>query len=1127
MFFISYSRQQFYYTEYLVQKLESKEIMVWFDVQELAIGRDWQNDLNHGLNTCDGLVLIASRASLASPYVEYEWKLAIQRGIPIYVVHFEAVVLPHELRDVAQRIIHYERALIELHLHLSNRISLLEPTDASLPYRWDRLAWLPNGVIVVFITLVFSALYHLVGAFAVDWAGSVSRFMIQFVFSSLSLFMAYQAWQFIQRDFSYNNVFNSLMLFNGLGVVSYTQLIFPADARIAIVNSTIYLVTVIILPLTLYSLWLLRRSADLLIWTTTGEAPQDLRLNHYPDLVSIQHSAKQKQTVSDIFRRSCQFALHYHTGDTPIADHIRDMLVQSGHEYAPEHAQYHLVIVSNYTHPNWLQTLLAAHPQFIAIVTNSIHIPDGLEALKRYQWIDYRTQSDIQLKGLIEFFNQEADSLSSKLLNNVPESMGRIVIPTPIQIMVLALRIASAILIVTGSIVGLTALIGLPNGQMIAFLAIPLGLLQLMLASQLVQRRITQWVFSGLLLVTLTLTFGVLPEISPIVLIIVAIGGAFILPSLHHQIANLMYIDIPSLVRPLHRPVVVARLVLGLFILAGILGNISPGLFLILVALLLGVFSLAAFSRVFNVSRYIPWFPVGQSPPRKRSMSSVRPVRTWLVNILTILLGVWAVLFVPGIEAAGLMELVAFELGITGYQTVILDDAISLNAPDYFQIPVTYETPGHLDDIGQVIWEGRSTTGLSAQNAITVRLLRFDPTTDIEVDTRGGGDGQPIMPSIIYPPIRVGIPERDPTATVNHYIEQNFAPLVEQRYSGYYMALMQSEFDSRQQERINELLGSDNALPMTTIGVINPGNLPPPEVSRQVENMTSTELTTQDENVYISRFTYDISENNHSWHEWIITLQTVSADYVLQITGDEPSINWHISQIEHVIESLAIDETFRTPFEKEVIVADLTFTVPTESTLEFTDIESQVTARSLLAATGTPQESVQSEVQFLTTAFRHDLITHHAGTYNADGEIVRLRLQTLSPDSSYLHGSALVVAFQSYINRARTEYMMSFARMRNEDGTLNASRMVDTMNSLQFEEPVLTTGELSIGVTYQHLSVYTKAGLASTAFGVSGRQDDVIVFDYAGTTYVLWLFDTSDNYISSFLELIKLTITTD
>jgi hypothetical protein len=74
--FLSYSRSQYYFAESLALRLQTGGLAIWFDVQQLEPGSDWQRDIADGLAGSESVLLLASRAALASPYVARDWRSA-------------------------------------------------------------------------------------------------------------------------------------------------------------------------------------------------------------------------------------------------------------------------------------------------------------------------------------------------------------------------------------------------------------------------------------------------------------------------------------------------------------------------------------------------------------------------------------------------------------------------------------------------------------------------------------------------------------------------------------------------------------------------------------------------------------------------------------------------------------------------------------------------------------------------------------------------------------------------------------------------------------------------------------------------------------------------------------------
>lgn len=82
--FVSYSRKDVVYVEKLVNALRHEGFNPWIDVDELRAGTRWQERLHKQIKTCDAYVLILSRNSRVSRWVEDELTLAKNLNKPIF-----------------------------------------------------------------------------------------------------------------------------------------------------------------------------------------------------------------------------------------------------------------------------------------------------------------------------------------------------------------------------------------------------------------------------------------------------------------------------------------------------------------------------------------------------------------------------------------------------------------------------------------------------------------------------------------------------------------------------------------------------------------------------------------------------------------------------------------------------------------------------------------------------------------------------------------------------------------------------------------------------------------------------------------------------------------------------------
>lgn len=101
--FISYSRQELTFADALSQELAWRGIESWIDIRGLQPGRAWLDQLFAAIDHADVLLLIVSKASLASSSVAAEWQYALTHGKRVILVIFEAVPLypSHAPSDVS------------------------------------------------------------------------------------------------------------------------------------------------------------------------------------------------------------------------------------------------------------------------------------------------------------------------------------------------------------------------------------------------------------------------------------------------------------------------------------------------------------------------------------------------------------------------------------------------------------------------------------------------------------------------------------------------------------------------------------------------------------------------------------------------------------------------------------------------------------------------------------------------------------------------------------------------------------------------------------------------------------------------------------------------------------------
>ena len=94
---MSYSRRELGFVDDLVSKLEGENYNVWLDYRALIPGSPWGVQIEKGLKDSDTVLLVVSKAALASKYVTSEWRHFLDTKQRVILLIFEAVDLPKEL----------------------------------------------------------------------------------------------------------------------------------------------------------------------------------------------------------------------------------------------------------------------------------------------------------------------------------------------------------------------------------------------------------------------------------------------------------------------------------------------------------------------------------------------------------------------------------------------------------------------------------------------------------------------------------------------------------------------------------------------------------------------------------------------------------------------------------------------------------------------------------------------------------------------------------------------------------------------------------------------------------------------------------------------------------------------
>jgi len=154
--FMSYSRRELGFVDDLVSKLEEKKYDVWLDYRVLIPGSPWKEQIDKGLNESGTVLLVVSKAALASKYVALEWKHFLDMKKRLILLIFEAVDLPPELEKFEWVDFRgsYKKGLNELFSQLEKPIQEEHPVPES-GFKMPLPVWLTIAlsVVVAFVSL--------------------------------------------------------------------------------------------------------------------------------------------------------------------------------------------------------------------------------------------------------------------------------------------------------------------------------------------------------------------------------------------------------------------------------------------------------------------------------------------------------------------------------------------------------------------------------------------------------------------------------------------------------------------------------------------------------------------------------------------------------------------------------------------------------------------------------------------------------------------------------------------------------------------------------------------------------------------------------------------------------------
>jgi hypothetical protein len=415
MLFMSYSRRELYFAEYLSLHLQKAGIPVWFDMQQLEPGVNWRLDIEKGLQACQSLILVASESALSSPYVELEWRRALDDNKPVYVVLFEGVELPSLLVDKGT-LIDFRRETVTAFQELMKQIaarshsSVANPEMPIVPKRFREV----QGEI--FRITVFGSLFFIVLAlfllYLAFWSEIGENLLIRliFVFWSLifgvSLITAFQnarerLSRLIARTFPYDK---SLLDKKGLLRLDY------GDRSLR--N------------------WI-GKYQELIIRARNHTVPNKVRIMMYQEIIPetipvTVYRGKKTPFIMPDFEEKISYQLYAARVDTSLEQEIQALLELAGFERSldGESSAYQVVILTEALEHRLIQSIFNQNQKVIAVLCDNNDYSTIEPRIQEHQLVDFRARNQEALASYFAYLHTENMGYRAILsLNLVPTNL--------------------------------------------------------------------------------------------------------------------------------------------------------------------------------------------------------------------------------------------------------------------------------------------------------------------------------------------------------------------------------------------------------------------------------------------------------------------------------------------------------------------------------------------------------------------------------------------------------------------------------------------------------------------------------------------------------------------------------
>jgi len=341
--FMSYSRREVGFVDDLTYHLEKEGFKVWLDYRTLVPGTPWKQQIDAGLDGADTVLLVVSKESMASKYVELEWRHFLTMNKRLILLIFEAVDLPKELEvyewvDFRGK---FTNGLKELVSQLNQPIKEDHPVPES-GFKIPLIVW--AAVVLSLIVAGYSF-----GAF---WSLFVPWFLIPLPY------------HIFKRNFNFAEVQTALLVLPIVLVLS-SAAVYDADKStslfLAAINSLWFVIPLVFVL----------RSKGMQRW---GKPEATL-----PKFANPYKPENQKP-------KSVSFFVDSAPQDKHVADEMIKVFEQHGHTPAKDitSAQTVIALLSAF------KTDTSADPEKQVVFPVLMQTVDPAPKLSKIQWVDFR-----------------------------------------------------------------------------------------------------------------------------------------------------------------------------------------------------------------------------------------------------------------------------------------------------------------------------------------------------------------------------------------------------------------------------------------------------------------------------------------------------------------------------------------------------------------------------------------------------------------------------------------------------------------------------------------------------------------------------------------------------------------